>query len=370
MFTDASFANAPFWGVLPMGMTNYGGDTQIFTVEPYQNYNIGLALNSLATGGGYWNINAGQPIYPNTNKSAVDDLTARALAPTYNKMASQNINIAGQNLLSCKTRLQAMLNSKDTTEEQKTAINNLIAKIEAAEKKLEELKKSSDLNPEEAYKKSREIYSEVQALVKEIADTVNGFTATNTTDTTATTGTTDTTATTNTTGTTSTTSTTGTTNTTSTTGTTATTQGTTDNFDNDTQDWVEQMFDAIDGPGTGDFFDTGCSDIDENNVMDRMLCWNKYKYGDHNETFMQAFMWDANRSQKIEYGKKIALALRKKADELGIYEKCKEDFAAINKQMNSWVYVNNDVYKNYDNIIAEIAKKTGSKYGNPGAQAA
>ena len=46
--TNISMANIPYWGVLPMMYTNYGGDTQISTVEPYQGYNIGLAFNPIA----------------------------------------------------------------------------------------------------------------------------------------------------------------------------------------------------------------------------------------------------------------------------------------------------------------------------------
>ena len=54
--------------------------------------------------------------------------------------------------------------------------------------------------------------------------------------------------------------------------------------------------------------------------------------------------------------------MRDKAVALGIYDKCREDFAAIDKEMNSWFYISNDVAKNYDNIIKEIANKEGKPY--------
>ena len=35
MFTNLSYANLPYWGILPMGVTNYGRDTQVFTIPEY-----------------------------------------------------------------------------------------------------------------------------------------------------------------------------------------------------------------------------------------------------------------------------------------------------------------------------------------------
>ena len=73
-----------------------------------------------------------------------------------------------------------------------------------------------------------------------------------------------------------------------------------------------------------------------------MLAWEDSHSAEENESFMTAFMFDADRSQKIKYGKHIRNVLFKKAKELGISNECREDFAKIDKEMNSWIYVDND----------------------------
>ena len=126
---------------------------------------------------------------------------------------------------------------------------------------------------------------------------------------------------------------------------------------------VDQFYDATYRIGTDDeAFNSVCEQITDENVLDVMLTWKKFHGTEKGESFMQAFMWDANANQKKTYGKKIARALRDKAVALGIYDKCREDFAAIDKEMNSWFYISNDVAKNYDNIIKEIANKEGKPY--------
>ena len=97
--------------------------------------------------------------------------------------------------------------------------------------------------------------------------------------------------------------------------------------------------------------------VNKDNVMDLVLAWNKYHSGEEGESFIEAFMWDAESGQKEKYGKLIARALRDKAEELGIYDECREDFAKIDKEMGSWLYISNDIAQNYDNIIAKIAEK-------------
>jgi hypothetical protein len=74
-------------------------------------------------------------------------------------------------------------------------------------------------------------------------------------------------------------------------------------------------------------------------------------------------MWDADSGffcaggQKVKYGRHIARALRARAIESGVFNECKDDLQAINKEMDSTLYVSNDVYANYDNVAAIIAAK-------------
>ncbi|CDE98682.1 unknown [Clostridium sp. CAG:813] len=46
--TNNTFANIPYYGCLPMMQTNFGGDLQLCTIEPYAGYNIGYNLNPVA----------------------------------------------------------------------------------------------------------------------------------------------------------------------------------------------------------------------------------------------------------------------------------------------------------------------------------
>lgn len=77
---------------------------------------------------------------------------------------------------------------------------------------------------------------------------------------------------------------------------------------------IDKYYDAIDGIGTGESFDAVLNNINEENVMDYVLGWNKYHSAEKGESFMEAFMWDADASQKKKYGKQIARALRDKAE--------------------------------------------------------
>ena len=130
--------------------------------------------------------------------------------------------------------------------------------------------------------------------------------------------------------------------------------------------------------------------ITSDNVMDYMTAWNKYHSGEKGESFMEAFMSDANEGfwgtvlggfginklfgygatsdQKVNGCRQVAYALREKAEELGIYDECKADFAKIDKELGSWLWIDDDIYKNFDNIIKKIANKMApgySKYGSP-----
>ena len=41
-----SFANIPYWGILPSGMTNFGGDVQVFTLpDDITSGPVGMYLN-------------------------------------------------------------------------------------------------------------------------------------------------------------------------------------------------------------------------------------------------------------------------------------------------------------------------------------
>ena len=103
--------------------------------------------------------------------------------------------------------------------------------------------------------------------------------------------------------------------------------------------WVQKFYDATYGGWStdNDTFNAVCDQINKDTVMPLMISWNANKSKEKGESFMDAFLWDADRSQKIKYGKQISLALRQKAMELGIAQDpaLQEAFAAIDTELNS-----------------------------------
>lgn len=124
---------------------------------------------------------------------------------------------------------------------------------------------------------------------------------------------------------------------------------------------------SVEGRQLVDLFDEGeledaCSKINSDNVMDVMLAWQDLYATEHEQSFMERFVDEAGYFNKRKYGKIIMNALRDKVLELGIMDECREDFAKINKEVKSTFWFDNDVAKNYDNIIRKIAAKEGRKY--------
>lgn len=137
-------------------------------------------------------------------------------------------------------------------------------------------------------------------------------------------------------------------------------------FSPETKELVDQFYNAVYGLGTDEKNMTDAlSKINKDNVIDVMRCWNKYHSNEAGESFMEAFMWDAGHGDKKTYGKQIAALLRDKADELGIYDQCKDEFSHIDKEMRAVFYVSNDVAGAYDSIINKIAMKEGLDYSSP-----
>lgn len=337
--TNVSLANIPFWSQLPMMYTNYGGDTQISTIPSYAGYNLGLSFNPIAqqTWGFPGGFNSSQ-VLPNAgiDQGAVLRQAQSLLAPALNQLTSQNLNTCINNITATKARLNAKLQTEGITADEKAKIQEALDKLKECEDKLNQLKNSQDLDPQTAYQKVSELEAEVNKVVRDSISTANGG-STPATDTTSKPEEAET--------------------------------GEVDNFTPEIKAEIDKYYDAIDGIGTGESFDAVLNNINEENVMDYVLGWNKYHSAEKGESFMEAFMWDADASQKKKYGKQIARALRDKAEKLGVYDQCKEDFAKIDKEMGSWLWISNDVSQNYDNIIKVIAQKMGSKYGTPNKKA-
>lgn len=400
--TNNTFANIPYYGCLPMMQTNFGGDLQLCTIEPYAGYNIGYNLNPVAQqtwGGSIFNAGQAATCYaanpfagggvssaPSTSgiptpgtqgfNDAVRRGAAQIVAPILNNMTSQNLNRCLANIQQAKTALEAQLTNTNITDEQKKQVNDMLDKVKAQEDELKKIAESSDLDPKTAYEKVgeqekalRQILVDTSKLIKDIntpASSSTGETTTTSTGETTTAGETTTT------------STTGTAAHSATTPEGASTDETTstdesspeiENPANDVNvfSWVQKFYDATYGGWStdNDTFNAVCDQINKDTVMPLMISWNANKSKEKGESFMDAFLWDADRDQKIKYGKQIAGALRGKAMELGIAQDpaLQEAFSKIEHEMNSLFYVDNDkASEGFNKAIEIIAKKMGGEY--------
>lgn len=399
--TNNTFANIPYYGCLPMMQTNFGGDLQLCTIEPYAGYNIGYNLNPVAQqtwGGSIFNpgaatcyaanpfsnggcsstpVSSGIPT-PGTQgfNDAVRRGASQIVGNVLNTMTSQNLNRCLANIQQAKTALEAQLTNTNITDDQKKQVNDMLDKVKAQEEELKKIAESSDLDPKTAYEKVgeqekalRQILVDTSKLIKDInapASSSTGETTTTSTGEKTTAGETTTTA---------------------TSGTAAAHSATTPegastdessevdengeikNPANDVNvfSWVQKFYDATYGGWStdNDAFNAVCDGINKDTVMPLMVSWNANKSKEKGESFMDAFLWDADRDQKIKYGKQISTALRQKAMELGIAQDpaLQEAFSKIDHEMNSLFWVDNDkASEGYNKAIEIIAKKMGGEY--------
>lgn len=401
--TNNTFANIPYYGCLPMMQTNFGGDLQLCTIEPYAGYNIDYNLNPVAQqtwGGSIFNAGQAATCYaanpfagggvssaPSTSgiptpgtqgfNDAVRRGAAQIVAPILNNMTSQNLNRCLANIQQAKTALEAQLTNTNITDDQKKQVNDMLDKVKAQEDELKKIAESSDLDPKTAYEKVglqekalRQILVDTSKLIKDINTPASSSTEETTTTSTGETTTAGETTTTSTTGTAAAHS--ATTPEGASTDETTSTDESSPEIENPANDvnvfsWVQKFYDATYGGWStdNDTFNAVCDQINKDTVMPLMISWNANKSKEKGESFMDAFLWDADRSQKIKYGKQIAGALRGKAMELGIAQDpaLQEAFSKIEHEMNSLFYVDNDkASEGFNKAIEIIAKKMGGEY--------
>ncbi len=401
--TNNTFANIPYYGCLPMMQTNFGGDLQLCTIEPYAGYNIGYNLNPVAQqtwGGSIFNPGQAATCYaanpfagggvssaPSTSgiptpgtqgfNDAVRRGASQIVGNVLNTMTSQNLNRCLANIQQAKTALEAQLTNTNITDDQKKQVNDMLDKVKAQEDELKKIAESSDLDPKTAYEKVgeqekalRQILVDTSKLIKDINTPASSSTEETTTTSTGETTTAGETTTTSTTGTAAAHS--ATTPEGASTDETTSTDESSPEIENPANDvnvfsWVQKFYDATYGGWStdNDTFNAVCDQINKDTVMPLMISWNANKSKEKGESFMDAFLWDADRSQKIKYGKQIAGALRGKAMELGIAQDpaLQEAFSKIEHEMNSLFYVDNDkASEGFNKAIEIIAKKMGGEY--------
>lgn len=379
--TYQSYANIPFMNALPCITTNFGGDIQVATIPDYASAPIGVQLNGLAQQALTPPLASLGPNIQVPSQDSINNYVNALYAPIANNIASGNINCNLQNINITRNKLNAMLldeKYKDNKEE----IEALLERLKKAEEELVELTTKTELSATEALKESNRIGDEIRNIIndannigkpkddkkadkKDDKDKVDGKDNTDDTDKTDDEEKVDE---------------------------TENSQGKKEvKYSPQVKTAIETFYAATYCAGTDDpAMEEVVGSITSDNVMDYMTAWNKYHSSEKGESFMEAFMSDANEGfwgtvlggfginklfgygatsdQKVNGCRQVAYALREKAEELGIYDECKADFAKIDKELGSWLWIDDDIYKNFDNIIKKIANKMGpgySKYGSP-----
>lgn len=381
--TYQSYANIPFMNALPCITTNFGGDIQVATIPDYASAPIGVELNGLAQQALTPPLASLGPNIQVPSQDSINNYVNALYAPIANNIASGNINCNLQNINITRNKLNAMLldeKYKDNKEE----IEALLERLKKAEEELVELTTKTELSATEALKESNRIGDEIRNIINDAnnigkpkddkkadkkddkdKDKVDGKDNTDDTDKTDDEEKVDE---------------------------TENSQGKKEvKYSPQVKTAIETFYAATYCAGTDDpAMEEVVGSITSDNVMDYMTAWNKYHSSEKGESFMEAFMSDANEGfwgtvlggfginklfgygatsdQKVNGCRQVAYALREKAEELGIYDECKADFAKIDKELGSWLWIDDDIYKNFDNIIKKIANKMGpgySKYGSP-----
>ena len=381
--TYQSYANIPFMNALPCITTNFGGDIQVATIPDYASAPIGVELNGLAQQALTPPLASLGPNIQVPSQDSINNYVNALYAPIANNIASGNINCNMQNINIRRNKLSAML-LDDKYKDHKEEIEAFLERLKKAEEELVELTTKTELSATEALKESNRIGDEIRNIINDAnnigkpkddkkadkkddkdKDKVDGKDNTDDTDKTDDEEKVDE---------------------------TENSQGKKEvKYSPQVKTAIETFYAATYCAGTDDpAMEEVVGSITSDNVMDYMTAWNKYHSGEKGESFMEAFMSDANEGfwgtvlggfginklfgygatsdQKVNGCRQVAYALREKAEELGIYDECKADFAKIDKELGSWLWIDDDIYKNFDNIIKKIANKMGpgySKYGSP-----
>ncbi len=359
-FTHVSYANMPFWGCLPMGMSNYGGDVQVFNMPEYSYRPVSLMFNAPATaqlnGAGYSNYTIPTAT---VDQTTVDNLADQMYKSGMTPVVNNEISSIKNTISSTKAKLNSKLATEGISDENRAKVEELLRKLDEQEKKLNQVLKNESLELGERYKQLKEIEVALRTIA---ADTAQLDVTPHTEEPEGASESTE-----ETTSTTETASAEETEETDETTEAEETEETEETNMNQDMETYqVAQMFrEACDGCGTDDKkFEAICSAINKDNVMELMLAYNETESSINGESFMETFMWDADHSQKAKYGKQIADALKAKALELGVFEECREDFDEIYSELDD-LTINNGIYKNYDNIVKIIAEKMDKPYSEP-----
>lgn len=378
MFTNSSIAYFPFMNVMPMMVTNIGyPDMQLTPIEPYQDQLSSIWFNGPAQQ--TWGT-AGftDSPYMNVDLNAIQANAAaqaeQTLAPIYAQKAAQNIHTAKAVLNNAISGYKSKL--VNATDEQKEIIKKAVEALEAKKKELEDLEKDTEMAPGERYPKARALKEAIDDIIKETNAKLLGKKTTSSSETPTTGETSETEAEQGTQS--------GSTSETSENEETSN-QGSEvkniDDFSEMVQEDVTKFFDAVNGMGTKntEMGEVIADNVEAGSMLELMLCWNENYSSVNNESFIEAFMDDADHAQAREYLPQIVNSLVKRAKAEGVYDKkFKACVDALNKEIyagDAWGWfgglrgMDDDIVcQNIDKMVKILATRTHSEFGSPVAK--
>lgn len=277
--------------------------------------------------------------------------------------ASVAVERANSALNSMASQLENILSSDKLDDSQKARIQALLDKVNAAQKRLQELTQefSQTSDPQNVLKALTNFQQEVLALQKEGSELAKEISEEikNNTSSSSTSDSTD-----------------------------STTENTTNNTSDGKDKYDEngrpaslqkpsdreikniclEFADAIGKKylgfiaGTDDEkFNTAVAALDEHNIIEVMKYWKENFCGagkqyDNDRNFIDSFLLDADADQKVKLGRHILDTLVKRAELNGIDVTAEE--AMLRKELNSSVYIDNDVFEKYiEAIYTKITEK-------------
>ncbi len=163
--SPVGMANMCYYCCLPMGISSYGGDIQVYNVGEYTQpffttFNPMAQAEFLGGGGG------GGITVPQLNLNIDVDALADAMwAPVIENLALSNVNSNNQTIATLKTRLNSLTESEGVSDGDKTTITQLLKELEEQEKAMKDLEDES-LTNDDIYAKSKEISKKITEISK------------------------------------------------------------------------------------------------------------------------------------------------------------------------------------------------------------
>ncbi len=169
-FTHVSYANMPFWGCLPMGMSNYGGDVQVFNMPEYSYRPVSLMFNAPATaqlnGAGYSNYTIPTAT---VDQTTVDNLADQMYKSGMTPVVNNEISSIKNTISSTKAKLNSKLATEGISDENRAKVEELLRKLDEQEKKLNQVLKNESLELGERYKQLKEIEVALRTIAADTA---------------------------------------------------------------------------------------------------------------------------------------------------------------------------------------------------------